>query len=202
MFVQVFQGKVSDGSAVLDLMDEWVRELAPGADGWLGSTAGVTEDGTLVALARFESEEAARRNSDRPEQGAWWERMAALFTSEPEFRDSTSVDAETYGDPGEDGFVQVMQGRSSDPARSRELMAADPTDWQSFRPDILGTLMADHPDGAWSMAIYFRSEAEAREGEQKEPPPELKEVMDELDSLIVGEQKFFDLLQPRMHAPA
>jgi hypothetical protein len=202
MFVQVFQGKVSDGSAVLDLMDEWVRELAPGADGWLGSTAGVTEDGTLVALARFESEEAARRNSDRPEQGAWWERMAALFTSEPEFRDSTSVDAETYGDPGEAGFVQVMQGRSSDPARSRELMAADPTDWQSFRPDILGTLMADHPDGEWSMAIYFRSEAEAREGEQKEPPPELKEVMDELDSLIVGEQKFFDLLQPRMHAPA
>jgi hypothetical protein len=202
MFVQVFQGKVSDGSAVLDLMDEWVRELAPGADGWLGSTAGVTEDGTLVALARFESEEAARRNSDRPEQGAWWERMAALFTSEPEFRDSTSVDAETYGDPGEAGFVQVMQGRSSDPARSRELMAADPTDWQSFRPDILGTLLADHQDGEWSMAIYFRSEAEAREGEQKEPPPELKEVMDELDSLIVGEQKFFDLLQPRMHAPA
>ena len=80
-------------------MDEWVRELAPGADGWLGSTAGVTEDGTLVALARFESEEAAQRNSDRPEQGAWWERMAALFTSEPEFRDSTSVDVETYGDP-------------------------------------------------------------------------------------------------------
>lgn len=81
-------------------------------------------------------------------------------------------------------------------------MAADPTDWQSFRPDILGTLMADHQDGEWSMAIYFRSEAEAREGEQKEPPPELKEVMDELDSLTVGEQKFFDLLQPRMHAPA
>jgi hypothetical protein len=202
MFVQVFQGRVSDGSAVLDLMDEWVRELAPGADGWLGSTAGMTEDGTLVALARFESEEAARRNSDRPEQGAWWERMAALFTSEPEFRDSTSVDVETYGDPGEAGFVQVMQGRSSDPARSRELMAADPTDWQAFRPDILGTLMADHQDGEWSMAIYFRSEAEAREGEQKEPPSELKEMMDELDSLIVGEQKFFDLLQPRMHAPA
>ena len=202
MFVQVFQGTGERRLRGARLMDEWVRELAPGADGWLGSTAGVTEDGTLVALARFESEEAARRNSDRPEQGAWWERMAALFTSEPEFRDSTSVDVETYGDPGEAGFVQVMQGRSSDPARSHELMAADPTDWQSFRPDILGTLMADHPDGEWSMAIYFRSEAEAREGEQKEPPPGLKEVMDELDSLIVGEQKFFDLLRPRMHAPA
>ena len=99
MFVQVIQGPVSSGPEVLGLMDEWVRDLAPGADGWLGSSSGVTEDGTLVALARFESAEAAQRNSDRPEQGAWWERMAALFTSEPEFRNSTSVDADTYGDP-------------------------------------------------------------------------------------------------------
>ena len=63
--------------------------------GWLGSTAGVTEDGQLVALARFESEEAAQQNSDRPEQSAWWEEMATLFTDEPVFHNSTSVDVDT-----------------------------------------------------------------------------------------------------------
>ena len=66
MFVQVIQGKVSDAAAVRARMDTWMKELAAGADGWLGSTAGVTDDGDFVALARFESEEAARRNSDRP----------------------------------------------------------------------------------------------------------------------------------------
>lgn len=118
MFVQVIQGPVSDGDAVLALMDDWVRDLSPGATGWLGSTTGMTDDGTMVALARIESAEAAQANSDRPEQGAWWERMAALFTSEPEFRNSTSVEAETHGDPDTAGFVQVMQGRTSDPERT------------------------------------------------------------------------------------
>jgi hypothetical protein len=66
MFVQVFQGKVSDAAGVRDRLETWVRDLAPGAHGWLGSTAGVTDAGDLIALARFESEEAAQRNSDRP----------------------------------------------------------------------------------------------------------------------------------------
>lgn len=202
MFVQVFQGQVSSGDAVHGLLDEWVKELAPGAHGWLGSTTGVTGDGMLVALARFESEEAAQRNSNRPEQGAWWAQVEALFTSEPEFRNSTQVDVDTYGDPDAAGFVQVMQGRSKDPARSRELMASDPTDWQAFRPDILGTLSALHPDGEWTMAIWFRSEAEARAGEQQEPPPDLKAIMEEMDSLSVGEQRYYDLQDPRMAGPA
>ena len=68
MFVQVIQGPVSDATAARAQFEKWMTELAPGAIGWLGSTAGVTDDGTLVALARFESEEAARQNSDRPEQ--------------------------------------------------------------------------------------------------------------------------------------
>jgi hypothetical protein len=202
MFVQVFQGPVSDGAAALALLDDWVRDLSPGAEGWLGSTSGVTDDGTFVALARFESAEAARRNSDRPEQGEWWSRMAAQFTAEPEFRDSTAVEVDTVGDPGTAGFVQVMQGRSKDPARSHELMANDPTDWQAYRPDILSSTLVDHDDGEWTMALYFTSEAEARAGEQKEPPPELREVMAEMDSLSVGEQRFFDLRDPRMAAPA
>ena len=41
--------------------------------------------------------------------------------------------------------------------------------------------------GASTMAVYFTSEAEAREGERKEPPPELQARMDELAALSVGE---------------
>ncbi len=69
MFVQVITARTSDAAQVRAALDRWNEELAPGAEGWLGSTSGVTEDGRLVALARFESEEAAQRNSDRPEQG-------------------------------------------------------------------------------------------------------------------------------------
>ena len=89
--------------------------------GWLGSTSGVTDDGRLIALARFESDEAARQNSDRPEQTAWWEQTATLFTDEPVFHNSTSVEVDTPGDPSQAGFVQVMQGRSSDPDRRSAL---------------------------------------------------------------------------------
>ena len=201
MFVQVIQGKVSDAAAVRARMDTWMKELAAGADGWLGSTAGVTDDGDFVALARFESEEAARRNSDRSEQTAWWEETAKLFEGEPTFLESTDVDVDTPGDPDRAGFVQVMQGRTSQPDRARELMASDPTDWAGFRPEILGTVTANHDDGRWTMVIYFTSEAEAREGEKKEPPEEVAKLMKELDALSVGEPTFLDLRDPWLHSP-
>jgi hypothetical protein len=201
MFVQVIQGQVSDPERVRAQLQKWESDLAPGATGWLGTTAGVTDDGRLVVLARFESEDAARRNSDRPEQSAWWQETAALFTDEPVFSDSTSVDVETAGDPARAGFVQVMQGRSSDPDRVRELMAEDPTDWQAFRPDVLGSMTLGHDGGAWTMALYFTSEEDAREGERKQPPPEMQRVMQEMESLAVGEQVFLDLLDPWLSAP-
>ena len=201
MFVQVIQGHTSDSGQVRAQLDRWVQEVAPGAVGWLGSTSGVTEDGRVIALARFESEEAAQQNSDRPEQTAWWKEMAALFTDEPVFHNSSSVEVDTPGDPSQAGFVQIMQGRSKDPDRARELMANDPTDWQDFRPDILGTVSIAHDGDAWTMAIYFTSEAAAREGEQKEPPLEMQQMMKEMDELSIGEPVFFDLKDPWLDAP-
>ncbi len=201
MFVQVIQGKVSDAAQVRAHLDKWVSEVAPGAVGWLGSTGGVTEDGNLSALVRFESEEAAQQNSDRPEQGEWWETMASYFIDEPTFHNSTHVEADTPGDPGKAGFVQVMQGRTSDPARAREMMSDDSTDWSEFRPDILGSVSVEHDSDAWTMAMYFTSEEEARQGEKKPPPPEMEQMMKEMDSLMVGETAYFDLKDPWMHAP-
>ena len=71
MVEQVIQGRTSDEAGLRAALDRWVEELAPGSIGWLGSTEGVTDDGTFIGVARFESAEAARRNSDRPEPGRW-----------------------------------------------------------------------------------------------------------------------------------
>lgn len=201
MFVQVIQGRVDDPGQVGALLERWVQELAPGADGWLGSTGGVTEDGRLIALVRFESEEAARRNSDRLEQGQWWQEMARLFTGDPIFHDSSEVDVDLNGDPNQAGFVQVIQGRSSDPERARELMSDNSPEWSGFRPDIIASLGVEHDGNAYTMALYFTSEEEAREGEGKEPPPELKAQMEEMDKLSEGEPEFFDLKEPWLHSP-
>ncbi len=72
MFVQVITAKVVDAESLSRQLDRWERELRPGAEGFLGSTSGITEEGRLFALARFESEEAAQHNSDRAEQSTWW----------------------------------------------------------------------------------------------------------------------------------
>lgn len=196
MFVQVFQGQVLDEVQIRGALDRWVEEVSPGATGWLGSTAGVTEDGRFIALARFDTEEHARRNSDRPEQDAWWSVTSKLFTGPVTFQDSVDVLADIVGDPGSAGFVQVMQGRGSDPARVREIMEEDPAAWAEFRPDILASVAVNHVEGAYTMAIYFTSLEAAREGETKEPPETLLAAMEEMNSLSIGEPTFFDLKQP------
>jgi hypothetical protein len=201
MFVQVFQGQVRDQEQLHDAFDRWSENLAPGAVGWLGSTAGVTDDGRAIALARFESEDAARRNSDRPEQGEWWTDTAELFTGEVAFRDSTDIDVDLAGDPDGAGFVQVMQGRGSDPERAREIMAENPDEWAAFRPDVVGSVVVGHEGGAYTMAMYFTSEDAAREGEHKEPPPQLKAQMEEMSKLSIGEPEFFDLRRPWLYSP-
>ena len=202
MFVQVISGRVEDADGARAALDRWARELAPGATGWLGSTAGVTEDGRFIALARFESEEAARRNSQRPEQDRWWAETSRLFSGEASFRDSSDVTVDLAGDPDQAGFVQVMQGRGTDPDRARELMAQDSDRWADFRPDVIGSVAVGHEGGAYTMAMYFTSEAEAREGERKEPPPELKAQMEEMAALNMGEPEFFDLKQPWLYSPS
>ena len=201
MFVQVIQGQVSDAERIHAALDQWDHDLAPGATGWLGSTAGVTDDGTFLAVVRFESEEAARRNSNRPEQDQWWAETSRLFSGKPVFRDSTDVIVDTPGDPGQAGFVQIMEGRGTDPDRARELMSQDSDKWAEFRPDVLGSVGAQHEGGAYTMAMYFTSEAEAREGERKELPPELKAQMDEMNTMSVGTPDFFDIRRPWMYSP-
>src|SRR3712207_4127250 len=109
MFVQVIQAKVTDPQGLRKQWDVWQSDLKPNSNGFLGSTAGIAEDGTFILGARFESAEAARSNSDKPEQGEWWQETERYLES-PVFYDCTPVDE--WGDGGSDsaGFVQVIQG--------------------------------------------------------------------------------------------
>jgi hypothetical protein len=201
MFVQVIQGQVADAEQAHAALDRWVEELAPNAAGWLGTTAGVTDDGQLIVLARFESEAAARRNSEQPDQDKWWGEMSSQLSGAATFHDSGDVVADVVGEPDSAGFVQVMQGQGNNPDRARELMNTDQDKWAAFRPDIVGTMAAMYGDGEYTMAMYFTSEAEARVGEQKEPPPELKAQMDELNAMSTGMPTFYDLKHPWLYSP-
>src|SRR3954466_11946261 len=142
MFIQVFQGPVADANDARVMVEDWLAHLAPGAQGWLGSTTGVSDDGMLVAMARFESREAARRNSERPEQGEWWERCSKLFTGDVTFRDCSKVTTSRRGGSDDAGFVQVIQGHSPDPARLDELAREFDERAGGLRPELYGFLLA------------------------------------------------------------
>ncbi len=202
MFAQLIQGRTSDAEAVRTALDTWMREVQPGSIGWLGSTIGVADDGRFVAVARFESAEAAARNSARPEQSRWWEETRRLFDGEVTFADSEDVEVDLTGDPDRAGFVQVMQGRVTDRARARELFAQLPTEAMArFRPEVLGSVMIHHGPDRWAQVIYFTSEAEAREGERKAAPPEVQAVIEQLMALTPEPLDFIDLRQPLLYSP-
>ncbi|HEY5878574.1 MAG TPA: hypothetical protein VIU11_06680 [Nakamurella sp.] len=200
MFVQIIRGKVSDPSAIDGTFNRWSKELAPGAKGWLGTTGGVTDDGQLFIMVRFESEAAARANSERPAQDQFWSETSAQFDGEAAFQDSTDVTVDEVGDLDSAGFVQVMTGQVSDPDRAKQIMADQP-DTRALRPEILGSVTVGHEDGKWTMVIYFKSEAEAREGEAKEAPPEMRKAMEQMAAISVGQPEFLDLKAPWLDSP-
>lgn len=201
MFIQVFQGRVSDPGEMRAALDRWSRELAPGANGWLGSTAGVTEDGTFVGIVRFESRAAARRNSDRHEQHQWWVETAKLFSGDVAFHDSEQVEEFLNGGSDSAGFVQVIQGRIRDMNRMRELMRRSERELSDFRPDVIGGTIAHHGHGGFTETVYFTSEREARDGERRQPTSEVQALLDEEANQYEGDLTYYDLREPWFHSP-
>ena len=193
MFVQLMQGKTSDKEGLRRQFDRWTSDLRPGATGFLGSTGGVTEDGTAFITARFESEEAAQANSNRPEQGEWWAETEKLFDGPVDFTNSTDVQVQLEP-PAKAGFVQVIQSRVKDRERLEELNKRFEAEMANARPDVVGMVTLWDGDLARDI-VYFSSEGEAREGEQQDLPAEFNEVMSEYDSLA-EDMKYLDLKDP------
>ena len=200
MFIQVIQGRISDATGLKRQMDRWREELLPGAAGYLGSTFGVTADGEAIGIARFESADAAARNSDRPEQGAWWSETEKLFSGPVTFHDTDEVDVFLAGGSDDAGFVQVMQGQITDLARlqkaeeeGKELLAA-------HRPDLIGSIRARYGDGEFTDVAYFTSEAEARAGEAKPLPDEAAANFSAWQESVKVE-RWYDLTDPWFISP-
>ena len=114
MLAETIRGRVSDPKAMGAAFDSWMHEIAPGAKGWLGSTGGVTDDNELFILTLFESEEEARANEMRPEQGQFWAEASNIFRSEPAVQTSTKVYFDTNGDLNSTEFVKVGSGMVSE----------------------------------------------------------------------------------------
>lgn len=192
MFIQIIQGRCTKPDELRALGDRWVEELAPGAEGWLGGTYGFTDDGTFIGVVRFESREAAMRNSERPEQAAWAEQLAALMDGPVEFHDCDDVTTVLDGGSDVAGFVQIIRGKVSDPERLKRMMTTDTDQLREMRPEIIGGTLAIEPDGTYTETIAFTDEASARAGEKVAPPPEIQQ---ELDYAMQG-ATFYDLHQP------
>jgi hypothetical protein len=73
-------------------------------------------------------------------------------------------------------FAQVIEGRTADPAGLRAAL------------------------DRWTQVLHFTSEAEAREGERREPPPEFQVAMEDMGKLSVGETTFLDLRRPLLRS--
>jgi hypothetical protein len=193
MFLQVLRGRATDSAGIMRQLDRWLEELSPSAEGWLGSTAGVTDDDRFIASFRFETQEAAQRNSNRSEQTQWWNEFSKHLDT-PRFWDCTLVEEYKEGGSDEAGFVQVIMGRVLDPEDFREAvrsMAGSPRD------DVIGSVSAW--DGShFTEFVYFTSEEEAREGERSRPQTiALEKIWPRTQDL-----EYFDLRRPWFASPS
>jgi hypothetical protein len=198
MFIQVITGTVTDIGGYRKQDQRWYDEIKPGAIGFLGGTSGTTDDGRFIVVARFESADAAKRNSERPEQGAWFAEMEKVVGN-VEFHDCSKIMTLFGGGSDDATFVQVMQGRVTD---ADKLAALEPR-YSEFegvlreaRPDLIGEVIAFHDDDdGYTDVVYFTSEADARANEQKDMPAEAQKLLDELMSAIEVEE-YIDLTDP------
>lgn len=186
-----------DSAAARDACDDWGRTVAPGARGWLGSTAGVTDDGMFVGLVRFESGEAARANGMRPEQERWRDEASRLFSDGVVVHGCADVEVFGQGPSDTARFVQIIRTRVRDREVLRPFWSEEEGRLMSeFRPGTIGGLFCVHPDGGCTVAVYFTSEEDAREGKRKEMPPDLKSWRDDEMSHYEGDAEFYDLRRP------
>lgn len=193
MFIQIMQGACSREAEMRDAIERWRTECEPGAEGWLGGTYGFTDDGRFVGVVRFASEEAARANSDRPEQGRWWSETEQLFDGPVEFHDCRDVSVMLGGGSDDAGFVQIIEGKVDDPARMRELFEQSGETLHEARPEIVGATLAIEDDGTFVETVAFTDESTAREHEPAETPEPLRAQMDEAH---MHDLQYMDLHHP------
>lgn len=195
MFVQVIRSRLADDVATLKALERWQTELREGAEGFLGSTAGVSRDGQFILVARFADEAAARLNSSRSEQGLWWAEVERAFAGPAAFFESHDVDVSMGGGSDDAGFVQILIGEGDRELARRVLQQGEDV-LRRERPDIIGGITAWRAGGSFIDVAYFRSEAEARAGESREMAPDGRALFQQL-AIVMQVQEYLDLPHPR-----
>lgn len=156
----------------------------------------MTPDGRGITIVRFDSPENARANSERPEQTAFFNEMAALYDGPPSFAESTDTEEFLGGVSPTARFVQVMKTEGADRVRTKGLDDVL-EQFSALRPDLLGIFRVWTANDTSYEVAYFTNEAEARAGESQDIPEELAAAMAEYADVMTN-TVFFDLVNPRI----
>jgi hypothetical protein len=201
VFIQVIQGRAIDPGRFREDLERWQRQLAVDADGWLGSTAGTTEDGWSVVVVHFASEAQARRNGNRSEQRDWWH-QASRHLGQIALHDAPTVHLYRNGRSNVAGFVQVIQGHSDDLERMASLGGDQEEVLARDAPHVLGVTVAEHADrpGDFTQVVYFTSEQDAQNFKQ-DPPAQGDKVTREERRPLLTNLCSFELRHPQLLEP-
>ena len=189
MMLQLVLASGADEEQLQRDLRRWADESradVAGATRAFTSTAGLTGDGRAVVVTR---------GGGDPGTLAWWSSPDTCLPAPLTVLATTDVTAVEVGDAGEAGFVQVMRARVPDRARFEALEAEIGPAFVAFRPDFLAGFRAWFDDGTVAAVDYFRSEAEARAGESRDMPAELRAGFGEWLALTEGAE-WYDLARP------
>jgi heme-degrading monooxygenase HmoA len=89
--VTVFRFKAQPGKrqVVIDTFNRWEQERKPKAKGFERSAivSNLNDPDEFIALARFDTSENYRANSENPETDTWYRELRTNLASEPEWFD-------------------------------------------------------------------------------------------------------------------
>lgn len=196
--LQILQGPVRDRSGVRNVFDQWFDNVAPDAEGWLNSTAGLSDD-EFVALFTFASAEAVRRVEQRPDHQAWRQDLEQELADGLTVRSSENVAA--FGDtrPDDAGFVVVAQGQTTGLGQALgRVTEHEQHHIREHHLPVLGGVIADHGEGWFTELIYFPSVQEAQADEAKEVPKEGLTMMERIGQPLT-ELRYLELHNPWLY---
>jgi hypothetical protein len=186
MFVELLQGNAADPKRFRKAWERVLEQVADEGSGYRGTTSGVTEAGTFVALVGFESEETARITLDRLHELSAWDQLKAL-TAPLTFRECPHVRGFARRDLLDADVVQVSQGQALD---TRQVVSAFERAVRAAATDesILGGLVCWDADGFATTVLYRLSPEEGT-------ADELEALTRDL-AVLVQRAAQFDLVGP------
>jgi hypothetical protein len=122
---------------------------------------------------------------------------AKLFAGDVAFHDAEEVLTFLAGGSDRAGFVQVIQGRTTDPERMTAMLQQGSAELAEMRPDVIGGIVASYGDGEFTQAVYFTSEAEARAGERRD---QFQQRYTNEMAPALRDLRYFDLREPWLYS--